>query len=88
MAVMKHFSFSPRWSQTLGFTLLELLTVIGLSATLISMATPGLQLWLWRLQVQTVVQSWSADLQGARLQALRSGQTFRMQRLSNCQTQP
>jgi Tfp pilus assembly protein FimT len=88
MAVMAHFSFSPRWSQTLGFTLLELLTVIGLSATLISMATPGLQLWLWRLQVQTVVQSWSADLQGARLQALRSGQTFRMQRLSNCQTQP
>lgn len=88
MAVMTHFSFSPRLSQTLGFTLLELLTVIGLTATLLSMATPWLQLWLWRLQVETVVQSWSADLQGVRLQALRSGQAFRIQRLSNCQNQP
>ena len=77
----------PR-SAFLGYTLMEMLTVLGLLATLVSVATPWLQQWLWRLQVESVVQSWSADLQAARLQALRSGQALRLQRLSQCQSMP
>jgi len=72
----------------LGFTLMEMLVVLGLMATLVSVATPWLQQWVWRLQVETVVQSWSADLQAARLQALRSGQALRLQRSSHCQSAP
>ena len=67
---------------------MEMLTVLGLMATLVSVATPWLQQWVWRLQVETVVQSWSADLQAARLQALRSGQALRLQRSSHCQSAP
>ena len=77
-----------RPSSTPGFTLLELLTVIGLTASLLSLAMPWLQQWLWRLQVETAVQAWSADLQTARLLAMRSGQVLRLQRLNNCQPQP
>jgi len=71
-----------------GFTLMEMLTVLGLLATLVSVATPWLQQWVWRLQVETVVHSWSADLQAARLQALRSGQALRLQRSGQCQSAP
>ena len=72
----------------LGFTLIEMLTVLGLLATLVSVATPWLQQWVWRLQVETVVHSWSADLQAARLQALRSGQALRLQRSGQYQSAP
>ena len=60
--------FKNPLSAFLGFTLIEMLTVLGLFAALVSVATPWLQQWVWRLQVETVVQSWSADLQTARLQ--------------------
>jgi len=80
--------FRKPLSAFLGYTLMEMLTVLGLLATLVSMATPWLQQWLWRLQVESVVQSWSADLQAARLQALRSGQALRLQRSSQCQSSP
>lgn len=86
---MKHrFFFSTSPTQTGGYTLMELITVIALTSILLGLASPWLQQWLWRLQVEAVVQAWSADLQTARLQALRSGQALRMQRLSNCQTLP
>ena len=78
--------FKKPLSALLGFTLVEMLTVLGLLAALVSVATPWLQQWVWRLQVETVVQSWSADLQTARLQALRSGQALRLQRSSQCQS--
>jgi len=81
-------SFRKSHLAFLGFTLMEMLTVLGLFAALVSMATPWLQQWLWRLQVESVVQSWSADLQTARLQALRSGQALRLQRSSQCQSAP
>ena len=80
------FPFKKPLSAFLGFTLIEMLTVLGLFAALVSVATPWLQQWVWRLQVETVVQSWSADLQTARLQALRSGQALRLQRSSQCQS--
>lgn len=83
----RHFLFTC-FTHIRGFTLPELLTVIALTSILMGVASPWLQQWLWRLQVEAVVQSWSADLQTARLQALRSGQALRMQRLSNCQTLP
>lgn len=75
-------------SRHLGFTLLELLAVMGLVTTLLVGASPWLQHYLWRLQVETVTQSWSADLQGARLQAIRTGQAVRLQRLNDCQPLP
>lgn len=78
----------PQTLRVQGFTLLELLTVIGLSASLLSLAMPWLQQWLWRLQVETAVQAWGTDLHSARLQAVRSGQPLRLQRLSDCQSQP
>jgi len=67
---------------------MEMLTVLGLLATFVSVATPWLQQWVWRLQVETVVHSWSTDLHAARLQALRSGQALRLQRSSQCQSAP
>ena len=75
-------------SRSQGFTLLELLTVIGLMTTLLMVASPWLQQYLWRLQVESVTQSWSADLQAARLQAVRTGQAVRLQRLHHCQALP
>jgi prepilin-type N-terminal cleavage/methylation domain-containing protein len=89
MAAMKHRHLltSPS-AQLKGFTLLELITVIALTSISLAAASPWLQQWLWRLQVEAVVQSWSADLQTARLQALRSGQALRIQRLSQCQNLP
>lgn len=86
---MKH-SLSPTTSPTQpkGYTLLELITVIALTSILLGVASPWLQQWLGRLQVEAVVQSWSADLQTAKLQALRSGQAMRLQRLSHCQSLP
>jgi prepilin-type N-terminal cleavage/methylation domain-containing protein len=76
---MKHRHF-PNTSPTQrgGFSLLEFITVVALTGILLGVASPWLQQWLWRLQVEAVVQSWSADLQTARLQALRSGQAMRL----------
>ena len=86
---MKYRRFPPTSSAQLrGYTLLELITVIALTGILLGVASPWLQQWLWRLQVEAVVQSWSADLQTARLQALRSGQAMRLQRLNHCQILP
>jgi prepilin-type N-terminal cleavage/methylation domain-containing protein len=86
---MKHCLLRPTIpAQLRGYTLLELITVIALTSILLGVASPWLQQWLWRLQVEAVVQSWSADLQTARLQALRSGQALRLQRLSHCQSLP
>ena len=86
---MKHRHLpTPSSEQIKGYTLLELITVIALTSILLGVASPWLQQWLWRLQVEAVVQSWSADLQTARLQALRSGQALRLQRLSHCQSLP
>ena len=83
----KHFTpISP--AQLGGYTLTELLTVMAFTSIMLSVASPWLQQWLWRLQVESVVQAWSGDLQTARLQALRSGQALRIQRLSNCQNLP
>ena len=86
---MKYRHLLPTSSaQPRGYTLLELITVIALTSNLLGVASPWLQQWLWRLQVEAVVQSWSADLQTARLQAVRSGQASRLQRLSHCQSLP
>lgn len=86
---MKHRLFpSTSPTQPKGYTLLELIAVIALTSILLGVASPWLQQWLWRLQVEAVVQSWSADLQTARLQALRSGQAMRLQRLSHCLSLP
>jgi len=86
---MKHrlfFTTSP--IQQGGYTLLELITVVALTGILLGVASPWLHQWLWRLQVEAVVQSWSADLQTAKLQALQSGQAMRLQRLNHCQSLP
>jgi prepilin-type N-terminal cleavage/methylation domain-containing protein len=71
-----------------GFSLAELCVVLGLLAISASWAVPSLSAWLWRLRVEAVVQAWGGDLQAAKLQALRRGETLQLLRLTNCQTTP
>lgn len=90
MAAMKRLPFffvyraHPQW----GYTLAELCVVLALSAFALSLATPALGQWWWRLRVDTAVQTWVGDLQAARLQALRNGEYLQLQRLSQCINKP
>lgn len=71
-----------------GYSLAELCVVLCLLAICASWAVPNLSHWLWRLQVESVLQSWGGDLQQAQLQALRRGQNLHMERLNSCQSTP
>lgn len=71
-----------------GYSLTELCVVLCLLAICASWAVPTLSHWLWRLQVESVLQAWGGDLQQAQLQALRRGQNLHMERLSSCQSNP
>jgi len=55
--------------------------LIGIAA---AMAAPSIGQWHWRARIENTAQAWAADLQSARLQALRTGQTMVLQRLNGC----
>jgi Tfp pilus assembly protein FimT len=89
MAAMQRllFSLNPKHGPQ-GYSLKELCVVLCLLAICASWAVPNLSHWLWRLQVETVLQSWVGDLQQAQLQALRGGQNLSLERLGSCQFTP
>ena len=67
-----------------GYSLAELCVVIYLVAVAAAMAAPSVSHWLWRSRVENAARAWAADLQSARLQALRTGQALQLQRLTGC----
>ena len=73
---------------TLGFSLPELSVVTALIAIAAALAAPAIGQWQWRARVEITAQAWAADLQTARLQALRTGQALQLQRLNNCERTP
>ena len=69
-----------------GFSLPELCVVLAISGIAAVLAAPSVNQWLWRAKVEGAIRAWSADLQSARLQALRSGQAMQFQRTTQCST--
>ncbi len=67
-----------------GFSLPELCVVAALIGIAAAMAAPAIGQWQWRARVENTAQAWAADLQSARLHALRTGQAMQFQRLNNC----
>ena len=67
-----------------GFSLPELCVVAALIGIAAAMAAPAIGEWQWRARVENTAQAWAADLQSARLHALRTGQAMQLQRLNNC----
>ena len=70
-----------------GFSLPELCVVAALIGIAAAMAAPSIGQWHWRARVENTAQAWAADLQSARLHALRTGQALVLQRLSGCDRQ-
>ena len=67
-----------------GFSLPELCVVAALIGIAAAMAAPAIGQWQWRARIENTAQAWAADLQSARLQALRTGQAMVLQRLNGC----
>jgi len=67
-----------------GFSLPELCVVAALIGIAAAMAAPAIGQWQWRARVENTAQAWAADLQSARLHALRTGQAMQLQSLNNC----
>lgn len=67
-----------------GFSLPELCVVAALIGIAATMAAPAIGQWQWRARIENTAQAWAADLQSARLHALRTGQAMQLQRLNNC----
>ena len=67
-----------------GFSLPELCVVAALIGIAAAMAAPAIGQWQWRARVENTAQAWAADLQSARLHALRTGQAMQLRRLNNC----
>jgi Tfp pilus assembly protein FimT len=90
MATMKRlpFFFVHPVAKQGGYTLAEFCVVLAITAISLTLASPHLSQWFWRLRVDSAVQTWAGDLQAARMQALRSGEYLQLQRLSNCLNTP
>lgn len=73
----------PRHTQV-GLSLAELCIVLCLTGIAAAMAAPSVSHWLWRSRVENTARAWTADLQSARLQALRTGQALQLQKLTGC----
>lgn len=71
-----------------GFSLPELCVVCALLGIAATLAAPSISLWQWRAKTEAAAQAWAADLQTARLQAMRTGQALQLQRLNNCYRAP
>lgn len=73
----------PRHTQA-GHSLAELCIVLCLTGIAAAMAAPSVSHWLWRSRVENTARAWTADLQSARLQALRTGRALQLQKLTGC----
>ena len=67
-----------------GFTLVELLVCLSISAVLLGFALPSVWRWHERARIDSVRQQLFNDLQLARVRALQWGQRLQMSRLSGC----
>ena len=72
------------YSQQQGYSLPELCMVMALLGIAALLTAPTVSQWLWRAKIENAIRTWSADLQSARLQALRTGQTMQLQRTTQC----
>ena len=67
-----------------GFTLVELLVCLSVSAFLVSFALPSVWRWQERARIDSVRQQLFNDLQLARVRALQWGQRLQLSRLTGC----
>lgn len=57
-----------------GVTLMELLVVVAILATLVGVATPGMRQWVDSTRIGTQVRAFLSDLQLTRTEAIRRGE--------------
>ena len=76
--------FSPTKHVIHGFSLVEMMVCLGISALLVGMALPSVWRWQERARIDSVRQQLFNDLQLARVRALQWGQRLQMGRLSGC----
>ena len=76
--------FSPTKHAIHGFSLVEMMVCLGISALLVGMALPSVWRWQERARIDSVRQQLFNDLQLARVRALQWGQRLQMGRLSGC----
>jgi prepilin-type N-terminal cleavage/methylation domain-containing protein len=69
----------PRQPQRGGFTLIEILFTLVLLGVLISLATPAMTGWIRRTRMTAVLNQLVADIQYAKMLAVRSGQRVEVQ---------
>ena len=79
-------SRSRRASRSAGFTLVELLTVITLLATLSAMAAPAMVGMMVRHRVDILRSELMQSMQQARSEAMARGSTVTLTRLTGCST--
>ncbi len=67
-----------------GFTLVEVMVCLSVSAVLVGFTLPSVWRWQERARIDSVRQQLFNDLQLARVRALQWGQRLQMSRLSGC----
>ncbi len=70
-----------------GFTVVELLTVIGIMMIITAIATPSFYYWLPTYRLSSGARQVSADLQLARMKAISQNTTYRLNFISGTQYQ-